>query len=493
MKNIVAFLLLSLTAAVAVTSCGDDENGNDSHWFLTPEAAVSGTTVEMTCQTRFGAGVLDNVHVGFAYAPVGGGSNLDFAESTNSRVDGRVVSSTLSGLAPKTTYIVYAFADLSTGRVESSVISFETGDGDVSVPDPVFGTPSSADVTAATATLNCDLSFDRDATDYSVYFRYKAVSAGDYSQVSVPAGAGLKRVGLTGLTPATVYEFQLCVAWAGEFYYSGKGSFTTPGGGTSGLAKYSQWAELPVVQDRPGDYYYAAHYCDGAPGGRNYSVCYSKKKCGAVWVAYPMHTSYTQGSAGGQNASWKYDPVVPGSVQPNLSSSYKATGDGSFSRGHMLASNDRQSDKPTNKQTFYYTNMSPQIQNGFNSGAWSTLEKNCHKMICSDTLYMVTGAYFADDNRTCADKDGKTVIVPTHYYKVLIRSKSGDTGKPVWTLPADQIECAGYWLEHKVYSGAQPSQFIKSVSWIEEQTGQTFFPNVPNAPKGTLNSSFWKI
>ena len=491
MKNIVAFLLLGL--AVIAASCGDDKKGDDNQWFLTPEAAVSGTTVEMTCQTRFGAGVLDNVHVGFTYAPVIGGTIGSFAESTNSRVDGRLISSTLSSLAPETTYVVRAFADLSTGRVESPVISFETEDGEVPAPDPVFGTPSATGVTTTTATLNCDLSFDRDATDYSVYFRYKAVSAGDYSQVSVPVGAGLKTVGLTGLTPATVYEFQLCVAWAGEFYYSGKGSFTTPGGGTSGLAKYSQWAELPVVQDRPGDYYYAAHYCDGAPGGRNYSVCYSKKMRGAVWVAYPMHTSYTEGSAGGQNKSWRYDPVIPASVQPDLSSSYQASGDGSFSRGHMLASNDRQSDKPTNKQTFYYTNMSPQIQNGFNGGIWSTLEKNCHKMICSDTLYMVTGAYFANENKHCKDNDNNTVTVPTHYYKVLIRSKSGNTGKPIWTLTSDQIECAGYWFEHKVYSGSQPSQFIKSVSWIEEQTGQTFFPNVPNAPKATLDGSFWKI
>jgi len=38
-----------------------------------------------------------------------------------------------------------------------------------------------------------------------------------------------------------------------------------------------------------------------------------------------------------------------------------------------------------------------------------------------------------------------------------------------------------------------PSQFIKSVEWIEQQTGQTFFPNVPQAPKGKLNTSFWKI
>ena len=250
---------------------------------------------------------------------------------------------------------------------------------------------------------------------------------------------------------------------------------------------------MPAVQDRPDDYYYAAHYCNGAPGGRNYSVCYSKDMRGPIWVAYPIHESYTKGTAGGQNQDWKFDPAIPAFVQPDLSSSYKASGDGSFSRGHMLASNDRQSDKATNKQTFYYTNMSPQIQNGFNGGIWATFEKKCHNMICSDTLYMVTGAYFANENTTCKDNSNpqKTVIVPTHFYKVLIRSKSGNTGRPLWELSADEIECAGYWFEHKVYSGASPSQFIKSVAWIEEQTKQSFFTNVPNAPKEKLDAAFW--
>ena len=81
--------------------------------------------------------------------------------------------------------------------------------------------------------------------------------------------------------------------------------------------------------------------------------------------------------------------------------------------------------------------------------------------------------------------------MPTHFYKVMIRSKSGNTGKPLWELPADQIECAGYWFEHKAYSGASPSQFIKSVAWIEEQTKQSFFTNVPNAPKEKLDVAFW--
>lgn len=258
-----------------------------------------------------------------------------------------------------------------------------------------------------------------------------------------------------------------------------------------GAVRHSGWAEL-LGEEENADFYYAYYMCANAPTVRNYTVCFSKELCGPIWVAYPMHKYYTDGDVG-RNEEWQYGPVVPTNVQPYLKSSYKPSG--SYSRGHMLASNDRQSSVAINEQTYYFTNMSPQIQNGFNGGIWKDLEISCHNMICSDTLYMVTGAYFANRNTTCQDnsKPAKTVAVPTNFYKVLIRSKAGNTGKPLWELSADEIECAGYWFDHKSYSGVKPSQFIKSVEWIEQQTGQTFFPNVPQAPKNKLDTSFWKI
>lgn len=115
MKKITAFLLLGL--AVSLASCGSEKEEDDNRWFLTPEAAVSGTTVEMTCRTRFAAGALDGVRVGFTYASIVGGVIGPFAESADCRVEGSSLVSTLNGLLPETVYAVYAFADLPTGRV----------------------------------------------------------------------------------------------------------------------------------------------------------------------------------------------------------------------------------------------------------------------------------------------------------------------------------------------------------------------------------------
>ena len=148
MKKLSAFLLLGLTVAFA--SCGDEKTEDDSRWFLAPQAAVGGTTVEMTCQTRFGEGVLDGVGVGFTYAPIVDGKIGPFADSADCRVDGNTLSSTLDGLLPQTFYVVYAFADFPSGRMQSPAASFETGKDELPEPDPdkpAFGTPSASAVT----------------------------------------------------------------------------------------------------------------------------------------------------------------------------------------------------------------------------------------------------------------------------------------------------------------------------------------------------------
>lgn len=115
------------------------------------------------------------------------------------------------------------------------------------------------------------------------------------------------------------------------------------------MKRYTGWAELPAIQDRPDDYYYAAHYCAGAPGGRNYSVCYSADKRTGIWSAFPLHECY-RGSQTRTDA-WAYDPIIPRSVQPDLiDGSYKPQP--GYSKGHLLASNDRTASLGTTSRRF---------------------------------------------------------------------------------------------------------------------------------------------
>ncbi|MDE5731026.1 MAG: DNA/RNA non-specific endonuclease [Alistipes sp.] len=431
---------------------------------------------------------------GFAYKPEGPGDYTEVAAA----YDERTASATLTGLAPETEYRWYSYAVVAGIRFDAPLSqTFRTpaaGEVPAPQPEPLFGTPRAVDITQTAATLTAELSYDAQAADYTVGFAWKRNDATEsLEEVPVPAGSGTKSVRIEALTPATEYTFYLYADREGERFRSEEAVFTTGDDSTtpSGGIYRTGWAELPREVEKAGDYYYAYHMRPDDVPGRNYSVCYSAEMRCAVWAAMPLHECYL-GSAKRTNA-WQYDPAIPQEVQPNLKQAYV----GNYSRGHMVASSDRQVDQTINRTTFYYTNMAPQIQNEFNGGIWNDLEVKCQKnWVCSDTLYVVTGAYFENENRTCEDINGQRVVVPTHFYKVLLRSKSGNTGKPLHELAADEMICTGFWLDHTSKYGTKDkitAEYMMPVAEIERKTGFEFFTNVAAAPKERCTAADWGL
>ena len=259
------------------------------------------------------------------------------------------------------------------------------------------------------------------------------------------------------------------------------------------LSLHTGWAELPEVDVDSPDFFYVSHSCSGLPGGRNYSVCYDVKGRIGQWSAFPLHECYRGNQS--RTDKWTYDPEVPQYIQAALpAGSYnQQNAGGNYYRGHLLASDDRTVSYAANLQTFYATNAAPQWQNSFNGGVWSSLEADCWNNICADTLYVVSGVWGVHDTGKVTDKAGKTCRVPSHFFRVLLRSKDGDTGLPVWELPAEELQCVGFWFENRAYQNGKPSSGMTSVAEIERKTGMRFFVNVPNAPKDRYEASDWKF
>lgn len=508
MKKIFAFLLLGLTVAFA--SCGDEKTEPGTDWFLTPVAEVNGTTVGLSCQTRFGEGVLENTSVGFSYAAIVDNKIGAFADVAGSAVDGTGIAATLTGLQPETNYLVFAYAGLSTGRVQSQGAVFKTGQDDMPDPDPerpAFGTPAASGVTKTEATLNCTFSFG-DTADYDVYFRYKPASSGSYDRVNVSTGTGTKTAALTGMTPGTTYEFALCADWGGQTYTSAAATFTTSsdgggGGGNTGSAKYSGWPELVPEDKSNSDYHYAYHLCpdfsvDGHKA-RNFTVCFSAKHHCPVWVAAPRHDCY-EGSANRTNAYGK-DPIILSSIQYNS----KSIG-GGCNKGHMLGSAERTRSTAINKQVFYYTNIAPQYSSGYNTGGggWNTLEDWIDGKVCRDTTYLVIGTYFeaytdgygmSASPKKISFGGRNDVSCPTMFYIAALRTKRGNTGKSVLNCSADELMCVAFVRSHNngLHGQKVTSRELMSISDLEKLTGHAFFTNVPNAPKSSYNPSDWGL
>ena len=274
------------------------------------------------------------------------------------------------------------------------------------------------------------------------------------------------------------------------------------------------WYELPafsykqsgsyMIDSSDSDLYYAHHICAGnekGPGGktaRNYTVCFSAEHHCPVWVAAPRHRMYESGAS--RTDAYAKDPSIPSDIQYNS----KSTG-GGCNKGHMLGSAERLSSSATNKQVFYYSNIAPQYSDTFKTGggAWNTLEDWVDDQVCSDTLYVVIGAYFdkyTDPRGTSASPKkisfgGRNdVSCPTMFYYILMRTKSGSSGKSLSECSASEIKCAAFVRSHNTpKKTAVSSAEMMSVSDLEKVTGFTYFPNVPHAPKDSFNASDWGL
>ncbi len=284
-----------------------------------------------------------------------------------------------------------------------------------------------------------------------------------------------------------------------------------------------RWFELPIqkdvnndgIEDSNTDWYYSHTMLTDAPSVRNFSACYSKNKLHPVWVAAPMHT-YWSGGSGNRTDAYVNDPAIP------CRQASKRTG---YTRGHMIGSADRDADKAMNMQAFYFSNIGAQLSDGFNTfdGAWNNLEEVVDAKVCPDTLYQVVGVIF----NKWTDKYGKTVeptttsytyktttlpedwsvpestvqydgegecAVPTAWYKVVLRTKNGNSGKRVDECAENELQCAAFILGH--YSNAGHKTGVKdmyTVTELEQLTGLTFFPNVPNAPKDFFDPADWGV
>ena len=226
----------------------------------------------------------------------------------------------------------------------------------------------------------------------------------------------------------------------------------------------TKWLEVPAMKNSALGYYSHSFKMNGNTY-RNYSFGWSQKDRVALWVAYPLCKLYTNGSAGRTNA-WALDPLLG-----NNSAAPFGGYCGDYARGHQLPSADRQCCYDANAQTFYGTNMTPQL-NAHNEGIWSSLENKVRNIAnSSDTTYVVTGVVVSASGKKEKDSYGNSVTVPDAYFKVLLRySKSSTLG---------QWNAAAFYLEHRSYSGNISKEHSMSVDELEKKTGFDFFVNLP--------------
>lgn len=296
-----------------------------------------------------------------------------------------------------------------------------------------------------------------------------------------------------------------------------------------------------------GDYAFFTHWTRSVNSNkvvRNYSYCYDTRRHNPIWVAYPLHAVYGEGGFGRTSPDpWAPDPALDAGYQSKIYRSDGPDGSdpyqywstntistlgffGSWTKGHLCMSRERGGkNQEINRQTFYPTNIAPQPNDKASTfgKVWGCIEalisgtdkldnditaddSSPNLNIVADTLFVVAGCHYAHDNWTdydssdynqpTPDPNQKLCVMPTHQYKVLLRTRSGNTGKSIQECSADELQCVGFWLDTFTNLDASSAQTVLRqiavpVSEIEQQTGLTFFPDVPPSVKQQCNPSDW--
>lgn len=253
--------------------------------------------------------------------------------------------------------------------------------------------------------------------------------------------------------------------------------------------------EIPHLNDQN---VYADHYVtmDGVQI-LNYALEWDNTKRHANRVAFTFDTTTSADNVKRTDA-WSVDPKLPAEMQVQ-ESDHKNDG---FDKGHLCASEDRVYLKEANEQTFYYSNMSPQL-NDFNGGFWGKLEARVQTWGRStadgvyDKVYVTKGGTLnkllknfkgttVNGGTPTTDANGFTIhglACPEYYFMAVLSQKD------------DVFHAIAFLVPHKEGMTRNPSsdelkEYVVSVDKLEEETGIDFFCNLPDVLENEVEAAY---
>jgi len=194
---------------------------------------------------------------------------------------------------------------------------------------------------------------------------------------------------------------------------------------------------------------------------RYYALSYVEKHEQPEWVAYEL-TKENLYPNFKRKDNFRPDPFV--SRASASKRDYRGSG---YDRGHLVPAGDMTFSEEAMSETFFLSNMSPQVRN-FNGGIWRELEESVRYWTKKfGRLYIVTGPVLTEGIRETIG--GNEVSVPDQYYKVLL-----DLDEP-------EIKAIGFLLPNEV--SVDPLQaYAIPIDEIEALTGLDFFSELIDDP-----------
>jgi len=198
-----------------------------------------------------------------------------------------------------------------------------------------------------------------------------------------------------------------------------------------------------------------------------YSLSYNEKHEQANWIAYELTAAETKAKFS-RTDNFQPDPLVLSGTATQKD--YKSSG---YDRGHLAPAADMGWSEQSMEESFYFSNMSPQLP-GFNRGVWKRLEEQVREWaIENEAVYVVTGPVLRKGLPTIGSEH---ISVPQYFYKVLLD----------YRLP--EIKAIGFVIPNESSSSPLYTYSV-SIDSVESLTGLDFFPQLPDDEENLIESS----
>jgi endonuclease G, mitochondrial len=195
------------------------------------------------------------------------------------------------------------------------------------------------------------------------------------------------------------------------------------------------------------------------------------------WVAEHI-TPDSLGQSGGErkNSSFVEDMSIPEKFRGKLKDYFRS----GYDRGHQVPAADAKWSQDAIDETFFLSNMCPQVGEGFNRDYWAHFEDFCRRLTVKyPSVRIVTGPLYLPKRET----DGKwrvtyevignppNIAVPTHFYKVIF-AEDGTVG--------GQVAIGAFVLPNAAIPNEKPlTDFEVPVEAVERASGLEFATKLP--------------
>ncbi|KXX82565.1 Mitochondrial nuclease [Madurella mycetomatis] len=179
-----------------------------------------------------------------------------------------------------------------------------------------------------------------------------------------------------------------------------------------------------------------------------------------------------------KNSTFLEDPSIPEKFQAKLKDYFRS----GYDRGHQVPAADCKWSQRAMDDTFYLSNMCPQVGEGFNRDYWAHFEDFCRRLTDRyPSVRIVTGPLYLPKRDP---QDGKwyvkyemignppNVAVPTHFYKVIFAEEDA--------APGGKVALGAFVLPNARIPNEKPlADFEVPIEAVERASGLEFATKLP--------------